>query len=276
MRTVPRDATVGSRSVTDVLIIGDTFRCPEMRHEVPLGVPDPFVYLERDGARHVYVARDGGRPDRGARPDIERAPARGDRRSTSSIARGLALARDPPGGRPRARASHAGLDAALSSRRRSRSATPSACARPASSSRSTSRVFDERRRVKSGAELAGIRRAQRAAEAGNAACVALLRRRRTATACSGSTASRSRSSASRRRCGRCFADARLHGRRVHRRAGAAGGRRARDGLTGRSGAASRSWSTSGRATGESSCFADMTRTFVVGAGRRRACASGTG
>ena len=41
-----------------VLIIGDTFRSPELRHEVPLGVPDPFVYLEHDGARHVYV--DGG------------------------------------------------------------------------------------------------------------------------------------------------------------------------------------------------------------------------
>ena len=40
----------------DVLIIGDTFRSPELRHEIPLGVPDPFVYLERDGARHVYVA----------------------------------------------------------------------------------------------------------------------------------------------------------------------------------------------------------------------------
>ena len=41
--------------MTDVLIIGDTFRSPELRHEVPLGVPDPFVYLERDGVRHVYV-----------------------------------------------------------------------------------------------------------------------------------------------------------------------------------------------------------------------------
>ena len=39
----------------DVLIIGDTFRSPELRHEVPLGVPDPFVYLEVGGERHVYV-----------------------------------------------------------------------------------------------------------------------------------------------------------------------------------------------------------------------------
>ena len=42
--------------MTDVLIIGDTFRSPELRHEVPLGVPDPFVYLERDGVRHVYAS----------------------------------------------------------------------------------------------------------------------------------------------------------------------------------------------------------------------------
>ena len=41
--------------MSDVLIIGDTFRSPELRHEVPLGVPDPFLYLEHDGARHVYV-----------------------------------------------------------------------------------------------------------------------------------------------------------------------------------------------------------------------------
>ena len=39
----------------DVVIIGDTFRSPELRNEIPLAVPDPFVYLEHDGARHVYV-----------------------------------------------------------------------------------------------------------------------------------------------------------------------------------------------------------------------------
>ncbi len=41
--------------MSDVLIIGDTFRTPELRQEIPLGVPDPFVYLEHDGARHVYI-----------------------------------------------------------------------------------------------------------------------------------------------------------------------------------------------------------------------------
>src|SRR5262245_6007849 len=40
----------------DVLIVADTFRSPEMRHEVPAPVPDPFLYAEVDGARHVVVS----------------------------------------------------------------------------------------------------------------------------------------------------------------------------------------------------------------------------
>src|SRR6266849_4099643 len=41
--------------MTDILIYGDTVRSPELRHEVPLTVPDPFLYAERDGSRYVYV-----------------------------------------------------------------------------------------------------------------------------------------------------------------------------------------------------------------------------
>jgi Xaa-Pro aminopeptidase len=41
--------------MTDILIYGDTVRSPELRHEIPITVPDPFLYAERDGARHVYV-----------------------------------------------------------------------------------------------------------------------------------------------------------------------------------------------------------------------------
>jgi Xaa-Pro aminopeptidase len=41
--------------MTDILIYGDTVRSPELRHEIPLTVPDPFLYAERAGARHVYV-----------------------------------------------------------------------------------------------------------------------------------------------------------------------------------------------------------------------------
>ncbi len=42
--------------MTDILIYGDTVRSPELRHEVPLTVPDPFLYAERDGLRSVYVS----------------------------------------------------------------------------------------------------------------------------------------------------------------------------------------------------------------------------
>ena len=39
----------------DILIYGDTFRSPELRHEVPLGVPDPFLYIEQDGVKHISI-----------------------------------------------------------------------------------------------------------------------------------------------------------------------------------------------------------------------------
>src|SRR5581483_2531168 len=42
-------------AVTNVLVYGDTMRSPELRHEVPVPVPDPFLYAELDGARHVFV-----------------------------------------------------------------------------------------------------------------------------------------------------------------------------------------------------------------------------
>ena len=40
----------------DVLIVADTVRSPELRHEVPLAVPDPFLYAEVGGTRIVVVS----------------------------------------------------------------------------------------------------------------------------------------------------------------------------------------------------------------------------
>ena len=37
----------------DALILADTVRSPELRHELPLVIPDPFLYVERGGERHV-------------------------------------------------------------------------------------------------------------------------------------------------------------------------------------------------------------------------------
>ena len=39
----------------DVLIYADTYRSPELRHEVPIGIPDPFLYAEQDGVKHIAI-----------------------------------------------------------------------------------------------------------------------------------------------------------------------------------------------------------------------------
>jgi Xaa-Pro aminopeptidase len=41
--------------VSDVLIYADSMHSAEMRHEVPVPVPDPFLYVERNGDRHAVV-----------------------------------------------------------------------------------------------------------------------------------------------------------------------------------------------------------------------------
>jgi Xaa-Pro aminopeptidase len=41
--------------VADVLIHGDTTRSPELRHEVPVPIPDPFLYAETGGRRVVIL-----------------------------------------------------------------------------------------------------------------------------------------------------------------------------------------------------------------------------
>ena len=40
--------------MADVLIYGDSIRSPELRHEVPVPIPDPFLYAET-GDRRVVV-----------------------------------------------------------------------------------------------------------------------------------------------------------------------------------------------------------------------------
>jgi Xaa-Pro aminopeptidase len=41
--------------VSDVLIFADSMSDASMRHEVPVPIPDPFLYVERSGVRHVIV-----------------------------------------------------------------------------------------------------------------------------------------------------------------------------------------------------------------------------
>jgi Xaa-Pro aminopeptidase len=159
--------------VSDVLIIGDTFRTPELRHEVPLGIPDPFVYAERDGRRIVAISSMEAsrveelgtgfevRPteefgvDEIRRSGVDVHEAR--RQLNLRIVEGLGLERAsvprdfPLGFADVIRA--AGVELTVDQK-----------------------LFDDRRRRKSGHELAGIRRAQKAAEAGVATAREILRR----------------------------------------------------------------------------------------------------
>ena len=158
--------------MTDVLIIGDTFRTPELRHEVPLGVPDPFVYLEHDGDRHVYVGSMEVGRIRGLGLDLTVHPL-------EEIGIDELYAQKLGWHEIRLEATarvcaHAGLTSAAVPH-----TFPSGhldrLRRAGVELTVDQEVFDARRRVKTAAQLEGVRRAQRAAEAGLAAAVALLR-----------------------------------------------------------------------------------------------------
>src|ERR687896_281009 len=42
-------------AVADVLIYAGTMRSPELRHEVPVAVPDPFLYVEQNATKHAVL-----------------------------------------------------------------------------------------------------------------------------------------------------------------------------------------------------------------------------
>jgi Xaa-Pro aminopeptidase len=157
--------------VPALLIVGDTFRSAELRHEVPLGVPDAFLFAEVDGARHVVVP--ALELERLEALDVA-AHAFEEYGYDELIARGL--------GKDEARAElYANACRALGIESASvPDAFPLAVAEHLREARirltADQALFDDRRRAKSGAELAGIRRAQRAAEAGMSVCADLLRR----------------------------------------------------------------------------------------------------
>src|SRR5687767_4715621 len=55
-RSSPRSRASSIPPMPDVLIVADTVRSPELRHEVPLAAPDPFLYAEVGGKRSVVVS----------------------------------------------------------------------------------------------------------------------------------------------------------------------------------------------------------------------------
>ena len=156
----------------DVLIYADTERSPAMRHEIPIAIGDPFLYVERQGRRVVLT--NTLERDRLARavPDVELV-------LTDEVGREELIAAGLPG-------YEIALEvcARLCARHELRTAAvppelPVALADRLRADgielRPDDELFEGRRRVKTGAELAGVRRAQHAAEAGMRAAAALLR-----------------------------------------------------------------------------------------------------
>jgi Xaa-Pro aminopeptidase len=155
-----------------VLIYGDSFRSADMRHAVPLGVPDPFLYAEQNGARHVFAnSMEGARLEElglfdvhlheefGVDELIEAGLPR--REITAQLAlRGVASV-----GIERA-AVPENFPVWLADRLRATGVQLEV----------NQELFDDRRRAKTEAQLAGMRRAQRAAEAAMDACRELLRK----------------------------------------------------------------------------------------------------
>ncbi len=161
----------GSLACMPVLIYGDSVRSPTLRHEVPVAIGDPFLYLETNGTRAVLTSAlerprleavggfdligleelgwdeliVSGRP----RWDIELEVAA---RAVERL--GIAEASVP-----------AEFPVALADRLRDRGVAV----------RGDHEEFARRRRAKHPAELAGIRRAQAAADAAMARAAELLR-----------------------------------------------------------------------------------------------------
>jgi Xaa-Pro aminopeptidase len=155
----------------DVLIYSDSIRSADMRHAVPLAVPDPFLYAEANGSRHVFSnSMEAGRlrglglfevhisEEFGVDELVEEGLTM--RQTLAELAVRYVKSLGPtrftvPENFPvwladRLRSDGIELDVDQD-------------------------VFDDRRRVKTEAQLAGMRRAQRAAEAAMDACRELLR-----------------------------------------------------------------------------------------------------
>jgi Xaa-Pro aminopeptidase len=160
--------------VADVVIYADTVRSPELRHELPLTIPDPILYLERNGSRHVvssalevprlrelhglevHPLEEFGF-DELVKQGLEREQILLEVTTRAIRELGVEQA-SVPATFPLEVADHLranGIELA-----------------PAGE------LFRERRRAKNEHELAGIRRAQKAAEAGMQAASRLLRRAR--------------------------------------------------------------------------------------------------
>ena len=158
--------------MSSVLIFADTTRSPELRHEVPAEIMDPFLYAEVDGHRYAVISRLETHTVRDGAPDVEviepeqlgwddlveRNPDTEDAEQELVVRAcrrmGIGEATVP-----------ATFPLELADRLRAAGVELNP----------DHRAFEQRRRVKTEPEIAGIHRAQRAAEAAMAAAAKELR-----------------------------------------------------------------------------------------------------
>ena len=158
--------------MADILIYADSIRSPEMRHEVPLTVPDPFLYAERNGERHIVVSSFEVDRLKEVAPELDTVPPE---------ELGLDELYDQGLDRDEIE-----LEIVLRAARRfgiTNAAVPKTFPLEIADHlrangielKADRDLFTSRRRVKNEAELAGIQRAQRAAEAAMEAAREILR-----------------------------------------------------------------------------------------------------
>jgi Xaa-Pro aminopeptidase len=156
-----------------LLIYGDTERSAALRHELPLAIIDPFLFAIVDGRRHFPASILARERIAAVAPDAELHDA-GELGFYELLESGMSWTE---------------IDLELASRAADRMGVTKALVDPEFPLLVADRLradgielapdaetFQARRRVKSPGELEGIRRAQRAAEAGMAAAAALMRR----------------------------------------------------------------------------------------------------
>lgn len=161
---------IGSE-MADVLMFADTLRSPELRHEIPVPIPDPFVYVERDGSRRVFVGSLEV-PRLLELAELEATPLE-ELGVDELLASGLSQEQVSLELLVRA-CRHSELLDAVTPRGFPLEAADYLRANGIAV-RADGELFDRRRRVKTEVELDGIRRAQRAAERAMDAIRALIR-----------------------------------------------------------------------------------------------------
>jgi Xaa-Pro aminopeptidase len=158
--------------MAELLICADTMRSADMRHAVPLAVPDPFLYAESNGTRHVFTN------------SMEAARLRQLGLFEVHVSEELGIDELIAQGLPPKEVRSQLLVRAVASIGPKRFTVPDAfpvwladrLRAEGFELEVDQELFDDRRRAKTEPQLAGMRRAQKAAEAAMDTCRDLLRR----------------------------------------------------------------------------------------------------